>query len=88
MAAAFALGSQIFKTSDPAYAQKLLLAAQHIYRSGGDGKCHPLTSAYPHDFYPEDEWRDDMEWGAVELHLALAMKRTICSWRRTGRMSI
>ncbi|HUB87057.1 MAG TPA: glycoside hydrolase family 9 protein [Verrucomicrobiae bacterium] len=72
LAAAFALGYQVFKTSDPAYAQKCLLAAEHVYGLAATTNVAALTSAYPHDFYPEDEWRDDMEWGAVELHLALA----------------
>ncbi|HTV75605.1 MAG TPA: glycoside hydrolase family 9 protein, partial [Candidatus Baltobacteraceae bacterium] len=72
LAAAFALGYQVFKTSDPAYAQKCLLTAEHIFDLAATTNVTELTSAYPHDFYPEDEWRDDMEWGAVELHLALA----------------
>ena len=72
VAAAFALGYQVFKTSDPAGAQKFLLAAEHIFDLAATTNVTTLTSAYPRDFYPEDEWRDDLEWGAVELHLALA----------------
>jgi endoglucanase len=29
----------------------------------------------PYDFYPETEWRDDMEWGATELALATGSRR-------------
>jgi len=29
-----------------------------------------LVTAYPHAYYPEDSWQDDMELGAVELALA------------------
>lgn len=29
-----------------------------------------LVTAYPHAYYPEDSWQDDMEFGAVELALA------------------
>ena len=76
LAAAFALGGQVFKTNDPAYAQKLLLTAEHIFDLAATTNVSALTSAYPHDFYPEDEWRDDMEWGATELHLALAGEKT------------
>jgi endoglucanase len=76
LAAAFALGYQVFKVSDPAYAQKLLLAAEHVYDLADTTRTGALTSAYPHDFYPEDEWRDDMEWGAVELHLAVAGQKS------------
>ena len=28
-------------------------------------------TAGPFDFYPETEWRDDLEWGATELYFAL-----------------
>ena len=31
-----------------------------------------LLTAIPYDYYPEVEWRDDMELGATELYLALA----------------
>jgi hypothetical protein len=72
LAAAFALGCQVFKTSDPAYAKKLLLAAEQVYELADTTNVVALTTVYPHEFYPEDEWRDDMEWGAVELHSALA----------------
>ncbi len=72
LAAAFALGCQVFRTNDPAYAQKLLLAAEHIFDLAATTNVTPLTTALPHGFYPEDEWHDDMEWGATELHLALA----------------
>ena len=72
LAAAFALGYQVFKTEDPAYAKKLLAAAEQIFDLAATTNVTSLTTAYSHEFYPEDEWRDDMEWGAVELHLALA----------------
>ena len=72
LAAAFALGYQVFRDSDPAYAGKLLRAAGHVYDLAATTNVAGLTTAYPHDFYPEDEWRDDMEWGATELSIALA----------------
>jgi len=75
LAAAFALGFQVFRTNDPAYAQKLLLAAEHIFDLAVTTNVTQLTTAFPHDFYPEDEWHDDMEWGATELYLALASER-------------
>ena len=31
-----------------------------------------LLTASPHDYYPETEWRDDLELGAAEMYLALA----------------
>jgi hypothetical protein len=72
LAAAFALGYQVFKTSDPDYAKRLLLAAENIFDLAATTNVIELTTTYPRTFYPEDEWRDDMEWGATELHLALA----------------
>src|SRR5215467_14286570 len=53
MAASFAECYQVFRVSDPTYANKCLLAV------------------IPFSFYPESEWRDDMELGATELCLAL-----------------
>ena len=72
MAAAFALGCQVFKTSDPAYAKRLLLAAEQVFDLAATTNVTGLITAYPHEFYPEDQWRDDMEWGATELYFALA----------------
>jgi len=71
LAAAFALGCQVFKTNDPAYARKLLLAAERIFGLAATTNVTQLTTTFPHDFYPEDEWRDDLEWGATELYFAL-----------------
>jgi endoglucanase len=76
LAAAFALGYQVFKTNNPAFAQKCLLTAEHIFQLAATTNITGLTSVYPHEFYPEDEWRDDLEWGAVELHFALAGEKT------------
>ena len=72
LAAAFALGYQVFKDSDPTYAKKCLLAAEHVYDLAATTNITALTTTYPHEFYPEDEWRDDLEWGATELNLAHA----------------
>ena len=30
----------------------------------------PLLTTAPYDFYPETQWRDDLELGATELALA------------------
>jgi hypothetical protein len=72
LAADFALGYQVFKTEDPAYAKKLLFAAEQVFDMAATTNVTTLTTAIPRDFYPEDEWRDDLEWGAVELYFALS----------------
>ena len=59
-AAAFALCFQVFRATG------CLRAAEHIYALA-DTRPGRLTTALPYGFYPETEWRDDMELGAVEL---------------------
>jgi hypothetical protein len=70
MAAAFALGAQVFAHDDPALAKRSLEAARTIFASARTRHVGRLTTATPHSFYPEQEWRDDMELGAAELSLA------------------
>jgi endoglucanase len=70
VAAAFALCAQVFATSDPAYAQRCLLAGQTIYDQADTHPRGQLLSTSPHAYYNEPEWRDDMELGATELYLA------------------
>src|SRR5205807_3549416 len=41
-----------------------------IFASARTRGVRQLTTATPHSFYPEQEWRDDMELGAAELALA------------------
>ena len=71
-AAAFALCYQVFRDSDPGYARKCLLAGEHIFDLADTSPSGELTTVFPQDFYPETEWRDDLELGAVELSNALA----------------
>ena len=70
-AAAFAMCFQIYKTSDPAFANRCLLAAEHIFDLA-DTNPGRLTTYVPYSFYPETEWRSDLELGAVELYFAVA----------------
>jgi endoglucanase len=70
MAASFAECYQVFKASDPAYANQCLLSAEHIFDLANTAPGQLLTAG-PFDFYPESEWRDDLELGATELYFAL-----------------
>jgi endoglucanase len=72
-AAALALAYQVFKTSDPTFANKCLLAAQHIFDLANTAPTGNLLTVIPYSFYPETEWRDDLELGATELYDALAL---------------
>jgi endoglucanase len=70
-AAAFAMCFQLFKASDPAFANRCLLAAEHIFDLANTNPAR-LTTYVPYSFYPESEWRSDLELGATELYFAVA----------------
>ncbi len=70
LAADFAECYQIFKASNAAYANQCLLSAEHIFDLANTAPGTLLTAG-PFDFYPETEWRDDLELGATELYFAL-----------------
>ena len=71
-AAAFALCFQVFATSDPELASRCLLAGEHIFELADTAPQGNLLTVLPYGFYPETEWRDDLELGASELSVALA----------------
>ncbi len=77
-AAAFGLCYQLFKTSDPAFASRCVLAGVHIFDLA-DTNPRQLITYVPYSFYPETEWRSDLELGATELYLALAGGGTLPS---------
>lgn len=72
LAGDFALCYQIFKSSHPTYADQCLFSAEHIFALANTHPGGNLLTAIPFDFYPETEWRDDLEFGATELYFALA----------------
>ena len=55
-------------------------------RHGQDHRVGELVTAYPHAYYPEDSWQDDMEFGAVELALAARKlhDRRAAGWLRAA----
>jgi endoglucanase len=72
LAAAFAECYQVFRTSDPTYADTCLKDAEDVYGLANTAWTGNLLTAIPYSFYPEIEWRDDLELGATELYNALA----------------
>ena len=72
LAADFALCFQVFKSSNPTYANQCLLSAEHIFALASTNPSGNLLTVAPYSFYPETEWRDDLEFGATELYFALA----------------
>ena len=71
MAGALAVCYQIFKSTQPAYANQCLLSAEHIFDLANTAPSGNLLTVIPFSFYPESEWRDDLELGATELYFAL-----------------
>jgi endoglucanase len=71
LAADFSLCYQLERVSEPSQAAICLKDAEDVFSLAD---VHPgrLQTAVPYGFYPEREWRDDLEWGATELYDALA----------------
>jgi hypothetical protein len=65
--AAFALAAQL-DTGEGA--RRKLDKAAKLYAQADRHPSGELTTAFPHAFYPEDSWQDDLEFAAVELALA------------------
>lgn len=71
MSAVFALCYQHYRRTDSTLAGECLMSAEHIFDLANTDPTTLLT-ALPYNYYPETEWRDDLEWGATELSIALA----------------
>src|SRR5579863_798232 len=71
LAADFALCYHIYQTSNPTYANQCLSSAEHIFDLANTAPSGNLLTAIPFSFYPETEWRDDLELGATELYFAV-----------------
>ena len=71
LAADFALCYKVFAASNSSYANQCLLSAEHVFALANTAPTGNLLTAGPYDFYPEVEWRDDLELGATELYFAL-----------------
>lgn len=71
LAADFAECFQVYEAADRALARRCIFAAEHIFDLADTAPSENLLTTAPFDFYPETEWRDDMELGATELYLAL-----------------
>jgi endoglucanase len=71
MAAALALCFKLYQSSDAPYANQCLLSGEHIFDLANQNPNGNLLTTAPYDFYPENEWRDDLELGATELYFAV-----------------
>jgi endoglucanase len=71
MSAAFAMCFQVFSDTDQRLADRCLRAGEAAFALADTHHTTNHTTA-PSGYYPEGPmWRDDLELGAVELHLAL-----------------
>ncbi|WP_406346162.1 glycoside hydrolase family 9 protein [Streptomyces sp. NBC_00648] len=70
VAGTFALAAQADAKGNPERARRWLEKAAAVYGQADTGHSGELVTAFPHGFYPEESWQDDMEFGAVELALA------------------
>lgn len=70
VAAAFALAAQLEAGRDAPLARSYLDKAAAVFGIAKTTNVGELVTAFPHAFYPESSWEDDMELGATELALA------------------
>ncbi|GCF08401.1 hydrolase [Dictyobacter arantiisoli] len=73
LAADFGLCYQLYHTSDPTYANQCLSSGETVFDLAKTSSVSQLLTTAPNDYYPETEWRDDMELGATELYNATAL---------------
>jgi hypothetical protein len=68
-ASAFARGSQVYRTINPAFSKLLAEKAAEAFKYGleNPGACQTAPGTAPY-FYEEDNWTDDMELAAIELY--------------------
>ena len=78
LAADFALCFHLYQSSDPTYANQCLSSAEHIFDLANTSPSGNLLTVAPYSFYPETEWRDDLELGATELYFAVNGCGTSC----------
>ncbi len=82
-AAAFAMAFRLYRPYDAAYAARCLRAAESVYALG---LKHPqVVTTLPADFYPETTWRDDMEWGAIDLYKATGKREYLAQAHQFAR---
>ena len=68
-ASAFALGSELYKKTDPELSRLFLKKSLSAYQLGLDkpGVCQTAPNGAPY-YYEEDNWVDDMELGSAALY--------------------
>lgn len=70
VAGSFALAAQIEARRNPRLACEYLNKAASLFALAKTSDVGELVTAFPHAYYPESSWTDDMEFGATQLALA------------------
>jgi hypothetical protein len=70
VAGSFALAAQIESRRNPRLACQYLEKAASLFALAKTSDVGELVTAFPHAYYPESSWADDMEFGATQLALA------------------
>jgi hypothetical protein len=70
VAGSFALAAQIEARRNPRLACAYLEKAAKLFSLAKTTNVGELVTAFPHAYYPESSWTDDMEFGATQLALA------------------
>ena len=80
LAADFAECFQVYDATNPALANQCLVYAEHIFDLADTAPSGNLLITAPFDFYPEGEWRDDLELGRQNfiLRCSAASCQRIC----------
>jgi endoglucanase len=72
LAAVFGLCAQNWPNS--ARGRVCLRDAQHVLALARTNHVGKQRTTSPRSYYPEDQWRDDLEWGAVEIARAASLR--------------
>lgn len=85
LAADYATAAVVLRPTDPAMSTTALAAARSIYAAARTAHVGRLVTAIPHAYYPEVEWRDDMELGAAALARATSGSTSMAYLRDAAR---
>ncbi|MEU7477614.1 glycoside hydrolase family 9 protein [Lentzea sp. NPDC042327] len=70
VAGSFALAAQVEARKNPRLARTYLDKAARLFSLAKTEDVGQLVTAFPHAYYPEPSWTDDLEFGATQLALA------------------
>ena len=88
VAAAFALGAQVWSDRDATFAASNLVAAKTAYALGKANEGYQQGNSYGAPYrYTERTWADDMEWGGAQLFAATGDSTYLEDAKRYARLA-